>query len=316
MTDDLLRINDEKRVRRLTLNRPQALNAFNDALYAAVTRALKESAADGDVAVVVLTGKGRAFSAGQDLGELADGRSHEERMDAGFRDFIETVEAFPKPLIAAVNGIGVGIGLTLLPHCDFVLMAESARLKAPFVSLGVSAEAGSSFLLPATIGAAATAKLFYTGDWLEAPEAVACGLAQALVPDAELQAAANALAAKIAAMPVAALGPTRNSCWPPASTPSAPPGRARTKPSPASSAAPPTARPSPPSRRNGRRISAGSSPAASLEVAGGLHDGPAGPGFRKCRVWDATPLPHQSWPEPCRKCYQGRGRFPAGRVHG
>jgi enoyl-CoA hydratase/carnithine racemase len=205
MSDDLLIVSTDQRVRRLTLNRPAALNAFNDALYGAVTRALRDAAAERHVAVVVLTGQGRAFSAGQDLGELADGRRHEERMAAGFRDFIETIEAFPKPLIAAVNGIAVGIGLTLLPHCDFVLMAESARLKAPFVSLGVSAEAGSSFLLPATIGAAATAKLFYTGDWLEAAEALACGLAQALVPDAELQTAADALAAKIAAMPVAAL---------------------------------------------------------------------------------------------------------------
>ena len=201
----VLRISDDNRVRRLTLNRPQALNAFNDALYNAVTASLRDSATDGDIAVVVLTGEGRAFSAGQDLGELADGRSHEERMGSGFEDFIETLETFPKPLIAAVNGIGVGIGLTLLPHCDFVFMAESARLKAPFVSLGVSAEAGSSFLLPATIGAAATAKLFYTADWMDAAEAVNCGLATAIVPDAELLAAVDALAGKIAVMPVDAL---------------------------------------------------------------------------------------------------------------
>ncbi len=205
MSDDPLRITDDKRVRRLTLNRPQALNAFNDALYRATTAALQDSAADGNVAVVLLSGEGRAFSAGQDLGELADGRSHEERMSAGFRDFIEALEAFPKPLIAAVNGIGVGIGLTLLPHCDFVFMAESARLRAPFVGLGVSAEAGSSYLLPTIIGVATTAKLFYTGDWLEAPEAVACGLAYAAVPDDELLATANGLAARIAAMPVETL---------------------------------------------------------------------------------------------------------------
>ena len=162
---------DHGSVRLLTLNRPEALNAFNDDLYDAVAEALAKAADDPGVAVVVITGAGRAFSAGQDLGELGEPRRHDDEEPHGFGPFIAAAESFPKPLIAAVNGLTVGIGLTLLPHCDLVLMSEDARLRAPFASLGVTAEAGSSFLLPATIGWAATAHLFYTASWLDAVRA-------------------------------------------------------------------------------------------------------------------------------------------------
>ena len=148
----VLAIEDRGRVRILTLDRPGALNAFNDDLYDAVRDALQAAAEAPDVAVVLLTGRGHAFTAGQDLGELAQPRRHEDGKAHGFPPFIATLEAFPKPLLAAVNGLAVGIGLTLLPHCDVVLVAEEARLRAPFISLGVTVEAGNSLLLPATIG--------------------------------------------------------------------------------------------------------------------------------------------------------------------
>jgi enoyl-CoA hydratase/carnithine racemase len=198
-------VEDRNRVRWLTLNRTDALNAFNDALYDAVAAALTDAAEDNAIAAAVITGNGRAFSAGQDLGELADERSHEDRQNVGFGNFIQVLEAFPKPLIAAVNGMGIGIGLTMLPHCDFVLMAESARLKAPFVTLGVCAEAGSSYLLPALLGHGAAAKILFTADWIRAADAVKMGLASQLVADAVLLSEAGVLAEKIAAMPVAAL---------------------------------------------------------------------------------------------------------------
>ncbi|MCZ6783923.1 MAG: enoyl-CoA hydratase/isomerase family protein, partial [Proteobacteria bacterium] len=151
-TRGVLDIEDRERIRLLTLNRPKALNAFNDDLYDAVRDALADAAERDDVAVVVVTGTGRAFSAGQDLGEMERSRRHADGEPHGFTPFIEAVEAFPKPLIAAVNGIGVGIGLTLLPHCDLVLIAEGAKLRAPCVTLGVTAEAGSTALLPPRIG--------------------------------------------------------------------------------------------------------------------------------------------------------------------
>jgi enoyl-CoA hydratase/carnithine racemase len=174
-----------------------------------VCDALRDAADRPDLAVVVLTGEGRAFSAGQDLEELASPPSHDDGKRHGFPPFIEAVESFPKPLVAAVNGIGVGIGLTLLPHCDLVLMAEGARLRAPFVRLGLTAEAGSSHMLPATIGQGATAHLLYTASWLEAERAVEIGLAWKVVPGERLLEEALALAGEIAAMPIASLVTTK-----------------------------------------------------------------------------------------------------------
>lgn len=141
--ESLVAAETEGRVRTLTLNRPDRLNAFNDALYDAFASALRDAADDPQVAVVIVTGAGRAFSAGQDLGELGNRPQYSDGNAHGFQPFMDTLQTFPKPLIAAVNGIGVGIGLTMLLHCDYVFMANSARLRAPFVSLGVTAEAAS-----------------------------------------------------------------------------------------------------------------------------------------------------------------------------
>lgn len=208
-TRGVLRIADESRIRLMTLDRPGALNAFNDALYDAVRDGLVDAAARPDIAVVVITGAGRAFTAGQDLGELAKRPSYDDGARHGFLPFIEIVESFPKPLMAAVNGIGVGIGLTLLLHCDQVLIAEEARLRVPFVSLGVTAEAGSSVLLPERIGRQEAAHLLFTSNWLPADRAVALGLALRAVPAVSLLEAAMELAREVAAMPIASLVATK-----------------------------------------------------------------------------------------------------------
>ena len=205
----VLRIEDRDRVRMLTLNRPKQLNAFNDDLYDAVGDALNRAASDPTVAVVVLTGAGRAFSAGQDLGELDAPRHHDDGGRHGFGPFIEALEAFPKPLIAVVNGLGVGIGLTLLPHCDLVFIAEGARLRAPFVSLGVTAEAGSTSLLPKAVGWQETAHLLYTASWLDAERAVEVGLAWRCVAPDKLVDEAMEIAAEIAQMPIPSLVGTK-----------------------------------------------------------------------------------------------------------
>jgi len=207
--DTILRIDTSGRIRTLTLNRPAALNAFNDALYRALGRALQDAAADSTIAVVILTGEGRAFSAGQDLAGLADGRTHEQRQIDGFGLFIEALESFPKPLIAAVNGLGVGIGMTMLPHCDLVLMADTARLRAPFAALGLTAEAGSSYLMPARMGWQAAAHALFTARWISADEAVESGVAWRKVAAADLMTQALAVATEIAAMPVASLVATK-----------------------------------------------------------------------------------------------------------
>jgi enoyl-CoA hydratase/carnithine racemase len=208
-----LEVEDRDGVRLLTLNRPGALNAFNTPLYDACAGAFREASARDDIACVVLTGTGRAFSAGQDLGEMAGidptSASGADDPGPGFPRFIDTVAAFDKPLLAAVNGLGVGIGLTVLLHCDVVLIANGARLRAPFVPLGVVPEAAGSLLMPAVMGGQRAAVALYTGEWITAEEAVACGLAlHAVEPDALLPETMD-LAYRIAAMPVSSLVETK-----------------------------------------------------------------------------------------------------------
>ncbi len=173
-----LLIADENRVRTLTLNRPDALNAFNEALYDAAAEALTAAAADPDVAVVVITGSGRAFSAGQDLTEM-----QARITDPGFRPgrhgfpgLIDALARFPKPLICAVNGVGVGLGATILGYADLVFMSTAARLKCPFTSLGVAPEAASSYLLPQLVGRQNAAWLLMSSEWVHATEAQQMGL--------------------------------------------------------------------------------------------------------------------------------------------
>jgi enoyl-CoA hydratase/carnithine racemase len=209
VSEAVLRTEDHGRVRVLRFSREEVLNAFNDALYDAVGEALDAARADPEVACVVLTGTGRAFTAGQDLHELESPPRHTDGRPHGFVPFMDAVERFDKPLLAAVNGLAVGIGLTLLAHCDLVLVAEDARLRAPFVSLGVTTEAGSSLLLPARVGWQAAAELLYTACFIDAARAVEIGLAWRVCPSARLLEEALAVAGQIAAMPVASLVTTK-----------------------------------------------------------------------------------------------------------
>ena len=174
----MLQIDDENRVRTLTLNRPEALNAFNEALYDATAEALLAAADDPEVAVVLLTGTGRGFSAGTDLAEM-QARITDPNFTTGKHSFpglIDALSAFPKPLICAVNGVGVGIGATILGYADLVFMSSTARLKCPFTSLGVAPEAASSYLLPQLVGRQNAAWLLMSSEWVEADEALRMGL--------------------------------------------------------------------------------------------------------------------------------------------
>lgn len=204
-TDQPIKVETRDRVRVITMNRPDQLNAFNDAQYDSFRDALNDAAQDKTVAVVVITGAGRAFCAGQDLTEMAVEKDYADGERHGFEPFIETLEAFPKPLIAAVNGLGVGIGLTMLPHCDIVLMADDARLRGPFAALGIVVEAGNSALLPDTVGYANAAHLLYTADWIPAAECKEIGLVWKLVASANLMEETLGLADRIAAQPISAL---------------------------------------------------------------------------------------------------------------
>ena len=174
----MLQIDDEKHVRTLTLNRPEALNAFNEALYDATAEALLAAAEDPDVAVVLLTGTGRGFSAGTDLAEMQAMVTDPDFKPGkyGFRGLIDALSSFPKPLICAVNGVGVGIGTTILGYADLAFMSSTARLKCPFTSLGVAPEAASSYLLPQLVGRQNAAWLLMSSEWVDAHEALRMGL--------------------------------------------------------------------------------------------------------------------------------------------
>ncbi|CAN5736250.1 enoyl-CoA hydratase/isomerase family protein [soil metagenome] len=203
----VLHTDDAGAVRTLTFDRPEARNAFDVHLYSRLAAALDAARADDEVRVVVLTGAGRVFSSGQDLDEmaaLASGTAP-EGAEHGFRSLLAAVEAFDKPLLAAVNGAGVGIGFTLLAHCDLVWMADTARLKVPFAEMGVPPEAASSVLLPQRMGRQQAARVLLTGDWVTAEEAVNMGLALAVVPAADLVETVAAEAARIAVHPLAGL---------------------------------------------------------------------------------------------------------------
>jgi enoyl-CoA hydratase/carnithine racemase len=190
-------------VLRLTLNRPRQRNAFNRQMWHELRDALRDAQEDSAVRVVIVTGAAGAFSAGQDLGEMTGVD------DPGFGSFMDRLCEFDKPLLAAVNGVGVGIGLTLLLHCDVVYIAEGARLRPPFVTLGVVPEAASSYLLPATIGWQRAAEALFTADWIDARQAVALGLASRLCAPDELLPAVQELAARIALQPPQAVRHTK-----------------------------------------------------------------------------------------------------------
>lgn len=205
----LLDIADGDGVRLLTWNRPDALNALNDELWDATRDALVSAQADPELRCVVVTGTGRAFTAGQDLGEMMAPPEHDDGELHGYRGLIPVLEAFDKPLLAAVNGLGLGIGATLLPYCDIVWIAAGARLKVPFVTLGVTTEAAGSLLLPQRMGWQAAAKFVFTAEWMSAEEAVACGLAYQVSEPAALLEDTMAVARQIGAMPVDALQTTK-----------------------------------------------------------------------------------------------------------
>ena len=197
-------------VLRLTLNRPAQKNAFNSVQWRELRDALAAARANDEVRVVVLTGAGGAFSAGQDLSEMAQSTTAPNPGgEHPFGAFLDELCRFDKPLIAAVNGVAVGIGLTILLHCDFVYVAEGARLRAPFVTLGVVPEAAASHLLPLVIGWRATQELLFSDGWLDAKRAAEIGLANRVCAPGELLAVADEKASALAVLPPEALRHTK-----------------------------------------------------------------------------------------------------------
>lgn len=194
---------DIGRVRVIKLNRPEALNAMNQALFRGLADNLEAARADAHIAVAVVTGVGRAFCAGMDL--IESGQTQENHFPA----LREALANFDKPLIAAVNGVGVGVGLTMLAYCEFVFMAENARLRTPFPQLGLAPEAGSSFALAQRVGWQNAAYILMSGRFFSAAECQEMGLVWQVTPPDEVVEQAMTLAQELAANPIPSLVATK-----------------------------------------------------------------------------------------------------------
>ena len=208
-----IRLSDGGGWLEIALCRPAKKNALTAATYHAMTGALLMASGRDDIACVLITGDGDAFCAGNDLADFVQGPDGAAPAMA----FIEALAAFDKPLVAAVQGMAVGIGTTMLLHCDLVYAAPDARFAMPFVKLGLVPEAGSSLLAPALLGRAKAAAMLLLGETMGAEEAERAGLVSALVPAENLHEHARAKAVTIAGLPRAALLATRRLLRPSAS---------------------------------------------------------------------------------------------------
>ena len=192
----MLTITDQDHVRTVALNRPEALNAFNKRQFDEVAEAFLGAEADADCRVLVLTGTGRAFSAGADLGPSTDYQPVH-----GLDGMLHSIVDFTKPLVLAVNGLGVGIGATLSGLADFVYLAESARLRCPFSTLGLVAEAGSTRTFPALMGRQRAMWFLMASEWMSAAECKDAGIALDVLPDEGFLEAVQEKAAQLARLP-------------------------------------------------------------------------------------------------------------------
>jgi enoyl-CoA hydratase/carnithine racemase len=187
----------------LAFDRPGVRNAFDSAMYRAVAGALSDALHDDEVHAVVLTGRGTAFTSGQDLREMVAIATGDTAAGAGlgFQELLDLLVGFDKPLLAAVHGVGMGLGCTILGHVDLVLLDEGARLRVPFAQMGVPPEAGSSVLLPARMGWQQAAAALLASEWITAESAVASGLALRTCPGGTVLAETLDLARTIASYP-------------------------------------------------------------------------------------------------------------------
>ena len=193
----------------LTLRRPEKKNALTGAMYDALSDALEKAEADTSVRVILFQGDGDSFTAGNDLADFASQSRGDSSEDSPAHRFIANLGKAQKPLVAAVQGNAVGVGTTMLLHCDLVYLAENARLTTPFVNLALVPEAASSWLLPLRIGHTRAYAMFALGEPMEAATAVACGLANAVVPVADLRKKALDAAIALTRRPAGSLNSTK-----------------------------------------------------------------------------------------------------------
>jgi len=191
----------------LRFNRPEKRNAITFAMYEVLARHLHEALADPAVRVVLLCGAGSSFTAGNDLNDFLSGPEFSPAHPV--MTVLRTLASYEKPLVAAVHGATVGIGVTMLLHCDLVVAARGTQLTMPFVTLGLVPEAGSSLLIPRLTGQQRAAELLLLGEPLDAERAERLGLVNRVVEEGRVIEEARLLAQRLAQQPVEALRATR-----------------------------------------------------------------------------------------------------------
>ena len=202
-------ISQDNGVLTLTMNRPEKKNALTDAMYGAMADAIEGAQDDKAVRVIVIRGTGDMFCAGNDIGDFMAAASGGNVGEANVFRFIRLLGTNAKPLVAGVQGRAVGIGTTMLLHCDYVVLAEDARLTAPFASLGLVPEAASSKLLPAVVGHQRAFAMMAMGEAMGAHEASALGLGTEVCALEELDDTVQGAATHIAALPPGAVQATK-----------------------------------------------------------------------------------------------------------
>ena len=193
----------------LTLNRPEKKNALTRTMYQALGDAIDGAAANKDIRCILIQAEGDMFTAGNDLGDFAAINRAEPSDGPRGNPLLIALARASTPIVAAVNGRAVGVGTTMLLHCDLVFVADNALLTTPFVNLALVPEAASSLTLPARVGHARAFSMFVLGEAVDAQKAVDWGIANASCPLAELRARARAAAEAIAARPASAVTATK-----------------------------------------------------------------------------------------------------------
>ena len=202
MTDNVL-VAVEQGVMTVTLNRPDKKNALTLAMYEGVTAAIRQAEGDISIGLIVITGAGDFFTAGNDIADFLSVPPDSE--DSPVVQFLKAISTTDVPIIAAVNGPAIGVGTTMLMYCEKVYAVDSASFRTPFISLAVVPEAASSMLMPKYLGYQRAAQMLLFGEPLNAQQAVDCGLVSQLCAADELQAIVAADAARIAELPKRAL---------------------------------------------------------------------------------------------------------------
>jgi 2-(1,2-epoxy-1,2-dihydrophenyl)acetyl-CoA isomerase len=196
-------------VATITLNRPQAYNAFDRRMHAELARALKQAERDPAARCIVITGAGKAFCSGQDLKDLAPDESFGALVREHYNPLVLKLRGIPKPIIAAVNGVAAGAGMSLALACDFRVAVDSARFVAAFANVGLVPDTGMSYLLPRLIGQARALEFCMLGDTLDAATAHAYGMLNMVANAADFPGTVRQLAERLANGPTAALGLTK-----------------------------------------------------------------------------------------------------------